>query len=485
MLSKTVIVTNKSVLFNKTLVWGTIILLSFIQLLFAFYRYPLAGSDAIAFLPAAINFANGDGLTNNVYHITRFLNGENQPPYFINYPPIFPLLFGYLLKITHNIYLNFALLHILLIVVFFWLIEKQFKITNSLSKTILLVFVLLAWSTQLNPGIGRPETLAELFLLGLLITFYRASGDLKFILSGILVTLTGFTHPIAGVYAACILLILISIQGFSAKDIIRLAAGSIFSLILLIIVYPYDFVELMNGIFKHASMVSSRSEFTFSKFLHYHFTYPEISFYFLIFLLFSCLIILNYREIFLTAKFRFLFLVTSILLVISVLYFTFQTIETSYNLYVLLPLMSVFILSRIHLSTPRSLIIVSCLIFMTSSAGFIRRVILFPIHLQEGVSYQQASKTIKNLDLKGKKIFVSTSLFPLFDSMRNLTDDVNDTTVQYLILQENYTGGKSPSTFNGFKKTPSSFSRKPVCIGTVRIASSIPGYQFMVYKRVF
>ncbi len=346
------------------------------------------------------------------------------------------------------------------------------------------MLVLIAWSTQLNPGIGRPEALAELFLLGLMITFYHSSGNLKYILLGILVTLTGFTHPVAGVYAACILLILISIQGFSVKDIIRLAVGSIFSLILIILFYPYDFVELMNGIIKHAALVNSRSGFSFSKFIHYHFTYPEISFYFLIFLFFSCLIILNYREIFLIAKFRFLFLVISILLVISLLYFTFQTIETSYNLYVLFPFMSAFILSRIHLSAPRSLIIVSAIIFMTSSAGFIRRVILFPIHLEDGVSHQQAKRTIKHLDLRSQKIFVSTSLFVLFDSLHTLTDNFNDTTVQYLVLQENYTAGKSPPAFKGFEKTYSSFSGKSVDLGMIRISNSIPGYQFSLYKRV-
>ena len=468
---------------NKILIWVTIGILSLIQILFAVHRYPLVGSDGIAFLPAAINFANGNELTNNVYSITRALNGQGAEPHFINYPPLFPLAFGYLLKCTQNIYLNFAFLHIVLMVVFFLFSEKQLNITKTTSKTILLILLIIAWNTQLNPGIGRPEAMAELGLLCLLVVYFTFPPRIKYYFAGLLVLLTGFIHPVAGIYAGLILFIFMSIHGFKLLDAIASGIGSFVGLLFVISIYPYDFYELITGIIRHAEMVRSRSEFTTSKFLHYHFTYPEISFYFFIFLLFVVFLLKTYRSTYNRAKYRIIFVVSTLLLLITLALFTFQTIETSYNLYVLFPLMAIFIMSQINSFSTRHVYILSSFLIISSSSGFIRRVVLFPVHIDQGLSFEQARGELENLKLQDGKVFVSTSLFMLFDSMTDLTDDINDSTVNYILLQQNYSGKQSPPHINNFKQIHSSFIDRPVFCGNLKIANSKPGYQFATYER--
>jgi hypothetical protein len=476
------VITN-SISRNKILIWVTIGILSLIQILFAVHRYPLVGSDGIAFLPAAINFANGNGLTNNLYSITRALNGQGAEAHFINYPPLFPLAFGCLLKYTHNIYLNFAFLHIVLMLVFFLFSEKQLKITKTTSKTIILILFIIAWNTQLNSGIGRPEAMAELGLLCLIVVYFTFPARIKYLFAGLLVLLTGFIHPVAGIYAGLILFIFMSIHGFKLLDAIALGIGSFVGLLFVIIIYPFDFYELMNGIVRHAEMIRSRSEFTATKFLHYHFTYPEISFYFFIFLLFVVYLLKSYRSIYNGAKYRITFIVSTLLLLLAITYFTFQTIETSYNLYVLFPLMAIFIMSKLNFSSPRYVYILSSILIISSSSGFIRRVALFPVHIDQGLSFEQARGELKNLKLNDGKVFVSTSLFMMFDSMTTLTDDINDSTVNYILLQQNYSGKKFPPQINNFRQIYSSFIDRPVFFSNFKISNSVPGYQFAVYAR--
>jgi hypothetical protein len=468
---------------SKVMVWLSIIILSLLQLVFSLYRYPLAGSDAIAFIPAAINFSNGDGLINNVYHITRMLNGKDAIPYFINYPPLFPMTFGYLLRFTKNIYLNFALLHIALMVVFFLFAEKKFQITKDIIKTSLLILFLFAWNTQLNPGGGRPEALAELGLLALLFIFFRAPGKIKYILSGLLIGLTGFTHPVAGIYAGLIFFLLISIRGFSLKDIIVSLLGGAIALLLVVMLYPYDFLVLIKGILDHAGMITSRSEFSIAKFIHYHFTYPEVSFYFFTFLLFLILVSGSYARLYHAAKHKMLFSFFALFFLITVFFFTFQTIETSYNLYVLFPLFGLFIISKTNIKRTKYLFIFASAFFIFSSSGFLRRAILFQAHLKQGILFEKAKEEMNYLNMSEDKIYVSTSLFLLFDSMSHLTDDPNDISVKYALLQQNYAGHNHLRSLHNFELVNEGFMSAPVFIGPIKIANSLPGYQFATYKR--
>jgi hypothetical protein len=456
--------------------------LSLLQLFFAVYRYPLFGSDGIAFLPAAINFANHKGLINEVYHITRLLNGTGIPIY-INYPPIFPIFFGWLFRITANIHVNYALVHIASMLLFVFLSNRLFDVFYSRKKSIILFLFLISWNTQLNPGIGRPESLAELFLLLLVISSVLYKNFISYLFSGILIVCIGFTHPVLGVYSCFLLLIYFALFGVRLRSLFLVIFGGLIGLFLVTLVYPYNFINLLDGILRHGKIVAGRSEFDLIKFIHYHFTNPELTFYFVVFLL-SIFSYLSFLKTFNLSKSKKVYILSLHILFLSVLfYFTFQTIETSYNLYVLFPLFGFLILSNPLLSVSTYKFCFILVVLSFSSLGFVRRLILFPIHLSQGYSYVKACDELSTLGKSNKKVFIPTSLFNLFNNMENLTDDINDPDVKYVIQQQNYSSSNRPPQISGFSFVNSNYVDSEVNIFGFKLASSPPGYQYALYKK--
>ena len=66
--------------------------------------------------------------------------------------------------------------------------------------------------------------------------------------------------------------------------------------------------------------------------------------------------------------------------------------------------------------------------------------------------------------------------------MDMLTDEI-DSTVQYLMVQQNYSGLHAPEEKSGFEIVDNTFIATPVKIAGYTIANSPPGYQYALYKR--
>jgi hypothetical protein len=461
----------------------TVLILSIIQVYFALFHYPLMGSDAIAFIPAAINFSNGDGLINNVYHLTRWLNGPNQVPHFINYPPVFPLFMGYLLKITGNIHINFALIHIVLMIIFSLFTYQINKKVITWRIAILLALMLFAWNTQLNPGIGRPEALAELWMLMLAYCLFLIRHQFKYFLIGILIALTVLTHPVGGIYSLLLTAIYFSFYSITRVDVVKISFGGLFGILAVLFIYPHKLLSLLNGISRTARIVNSRDNSSLNSFVHYHVTYPEITFYFLVFLLTIFLLFISIKSIYNRSINKYLFIATLSFFFMTVLYFTFQTMEASYNLYVLFPFFCLTILVFVLniTSLPKNIIIGG--IILTASLGFFRRLILFPVHVAQGVLYYDAKNKLDQIDFHSGKVFVETSMFTLFNAQANLTDDINDSSVHYLLVQQNFSQEKTPDSIPGFTLNQHTYNTGNVTLCGIKLASSIPGYSFALYER--
>jgi len=463
--------------------WTLFSLLIIFQLSFAIYRYPLIASDGIAFLPAAINYSQHKGLINEVYNITRLLNGNNTPALFINYPPFFPLVFGYLLRLTFNIHMNFAFVHIAQMALFVFLSIRLFNVFDSPRKTLLLFLFLLSWNTQLSPGTGRPESLGQLFFLALVFCSLVYKNSITFLLSGLLIVCIGFTHPVLGVYSCFLLLIYYVYINVKFKSLILVVVGAFAGLYLVVLVYPYKFSLLIEGILRHGEIVTGRSEFSVMKFINYHFTNPDITFYFLVFISASYCYYIVFKSSVISQPNKILLFFLHVVLISVILYFTFQTIEASYNLYVLFPLFGFLILSN-SLFLRSNLKFCTILIFLfLSSFGFVRRTILFPFHLTQGHSFKMAKSELSFLDKSNEKIFIPTSFYILFENMQNLTDDIDDPLLGYVIQQQNFSSVIQPARIAGFDLVHSTFYDSSVKILGLKLASSPPGYQYALYKK--
>ena len=73
--------------------------------------------------------------------------------------------------------------------------------------------------------------------------------------------------------------------------------------------------------------------------------------------------------------------------------------------------------------------------------------------------------------------------FVLFDDMKNLTDDINDKQIDYMVQQQNYSSLLTPAEFPEFHICKSSFIPNDVSFLGFKVASSPPGYQIVVYKK--
>lgn len=468
----------------KVSLFVLILLLSLSQIVFSVYMYPLIESDGIAFLPAAINFSHGRGLINDVYEITRLLNDNNLPAYYINYPPVFPILFGWLFRLTLNLHLNYAIVHIILMILFTFIIQKKYNVFSDKIKIIFLFLFLISWNTQLNPGVGRPEPIAQLFFLLFLIALHFSYSFFSALFSAFLVVLIGFTHPVLGIYSLLILAIFYSYNYFNYQKLLFSFLGFTIGLLLVIYLYPYEFTSLIAGIIRHGQLVVLRNTFSFAKFSYYHLLNPDYSFYFLIFLISIILyfkLIIIYHTIVNSKK---IFIVLNILLLVSIFYFTFQTIEASYNLYVLFPLFGLVIFNGIQTFKSQTRYILISFIFILSSIGYFRRVCLFPYFLLQGKSYLSAKSEVSFLSNNSYKIYVSTSMFILFNEMENLTDEINYPGIKYLLKQQNFTMQKKPKEIFGYKIIKSNFVSSDVKIFGFKIASSCPGYQYVLYEKI-
>jgi hypothetical protein len=475
----------KRVFANKklNLTLSVIFFVTIFQILFAVYRYPLLASDGIAFLPAAINYGNHNGLINEVYTITRLLNGNNTPALYINYPPIFPLLFGFLYRFTLNLHLIFAFVHILLILLFVFISNSLFNVLSSARKVLVLILFILAWNTQLSPGTARPESLGQLFFLLLVICSVLYRNKVTYFLSGLFVVCIGFTHPVLGVYSCFLLLIYYVYVTVNFKSLFLVIAGFIYGLYLVISVYPYNFKLLIDGILRHGEIVTGRSEFSIMKFINYHLTNPDITFYFLVFISSLCCYYFVFKCSVISQSNKILLFFLHVVLISVILYFTFQTIEASYNLYVLFPLFGFLILSNSRF-LKSNLKFYSILFFLfLSSFGFIRRIVLFPFHLTQGHSFKMAKSELYHLDISNKKIFIPTSFYILFENMQNLTDDIDDPLLGYVIQQQNFSSVNQPARIAGFDLVHSTFCDSSVKILGLKLASSPPGYQYALYKK--
>lgn len=468
---------------NLNLVLSVIIILSIFQILFAIYHYPLLASDGIAFLPAAINYGNNNGLINEVYNITRLLNGDSNAALYINYPPIFPLLFGLLYRLTLNIHLNFAFVHIFLMILFVFISNRLFNVLSDNRKILLLFLILLSWNTQLSPGTGRPESLGQLLFLLLVICSVLYKYKVTYFLSGLFIVCIGFTHPVLGVYSCFLLLIYYVYINVKFKSLILVIAGVFAGLFLVLLVYPYKFSLLREGILRHGQIVTGRSEFSIMKFIYYHFTNPDITCYFLVFIISLCCYYFVFKSCVISQSNKILVFFLHVVLISVILYFTFQTIEASYNLYVLFPLFGFLILSN-SLFLRSNLKFYTILFFLTLSCfGYVRRIILFPFHVIQGHSFTMAKSELSFLEKSNDKIFVPTSFYILFEKMQNLTDDIDDPLLGYVIQQQNFSSVNQPARIAGFDLVHSTFCDSSVKILGLKLASSPPGYQYALYKK--
>jgi hypothetical protein len=474
------------------LLFAVYILLTF---QFAFNGYPGFIQDSTCFLPAAYFINHFHQLINPLYHAGL----DPVQHRFLFYPPLFPYVIAWINssmpEFYNNMHVSQNIIDVLSMTVLFTVVVVYVRI-NKIKTTVILYLFFILWILGLFSfyGIqeGRPEVLCKFFISCFLLNNIYQSKSRHF-LNGLLVGLNLITSPVSTFYLMLITLGLLTYRKeFKLKPILQTLVGFGIVLTCFTIVYPYHVMELIRGLQKHSQnvIVNRFSTDSFKNFISFYITYAYIPF-----LIFNFLIAVIYVGYKILKKSDLITFGILVILTVTVSYFSFKDMPMNYNMIVLTPLFFFVIfvvitkvLDRNKTSLSSKILSVSlALLLIINSAGFIRKTMLFLATKNERVSYTDFRKEfIQVIDAtdKDKKVAITFSLWPYcLDQYKRITLNTTDTSIQYFMSQQLYSGFNEPQPQPGFKLIKNQFIIKRPKLGKIPLGNTYPWFQTAIYER--
>ncbi len=490
-------------IFLKTTIFTVLFVYLFLSFMFALKGYPGFVQDSVCFLPTAYFINHFHQLINPLYDA-----GIDPITHrFLFYPPLFPYTVAFITNLlpdfVNNIQVALTIIDSISIAVLLYTVYVYYKRTKIGLNVFFYVF-LIAWLLSLFSfyGItdGRPEILSRFFIACFLLNNVRQDKRFYNFTDGLIIGLNLITSPISTIYLMVIKLGLFFYNNnFKLKPVIQTITGFAIVITCFTFLYPYHISELIAGLQKHSkNVIVNRAESdAFGNFIRYYIANPYIPLFILNFLVPLC-----YVYYILIKKNKTICILLFALLTCIVSYFSFRNMGLVYNMLVLSPF-SFFLLFVIFtkilnkrslpLFLKNSTVMIILLLFL-NSAGITRKILLFYSTENDKVSYQDFRKDFikvcnaSNATNKNKKIVLTFSLWPYcLDKYKNITVWTTmitpDTSVQYIMVQQLYSGFSEPQPKPGFKVIKNSFITKHPKFGKLPLGNTYPGFQTAVYKR--
>ena len=136
--------------------------------------YPVPPPNSALFIPLAINFAAGNGLTDELSHVVSQINTERAggPRLATSYPPLYPVLMSILMPTANawGAFIAIAIIESLIVVLTAWLLWKVIRIGREREidwlDVLIVGFALFAViSPLLTFNSTRTELVFQLFSL--------------------------------------------------------------------------------------------------------------------------------------------------------------------------------------------------------------------------------------------------------------------------------------------------------------------------------
>ncbi len=469
------------------------VLLSF---LYALNGYPGFMQDSTCFLPTTYFINNYHQLINPLYDA-----GIDPIQHrFLFYPPLFPYTVAFIIRLLpnleNNILVALTLIDFFSIVLLFVSVYTFYK-KNKLKPTVFSWLFLVAWMLSLfsfyGVSEGRPEVLSKLFIACFLLNNvrYREKRFYNFF-DGLIIGLNLITSPISTFYLIVIKLGLYTYySNFKLKPILQAIAGFAVVMVVFTLFYPYHIGELIAGMSKHSqnAIFNRVDPDTIKKFVSVYIISPYVP----LSIGFFCMTICYVYYLLLKKK-KALTLALLIVLTGMISFFSFKDMFMNYNLLVLAPIyffLLFIIFSKINQKLftffNKTLFAILMMVLLINSVGFIRRTLLFFNSQDNKVSYSDYRKdfiNVYNKIDKNKKITITFSLWPYcLDKFKNITMSYTDTSVQYRMIQQLYSGQSEPQNQDGFKVIKNKFITKHPKVGNIPLGNTYPWFQTAIYKR--
>ena len=489
------------VLMNQRMLIGAVVLSSAVLLLFAYHCYPLPTPDAFAFLPATISFAAGKGLVNPLCSFTPFLVDDAGQPRYVQYPPLYNLLVGFLMwePTPRAASLVISILNVGSVVLTGLLLSHASRSypEGSTSRTWVCVGGIVGLTSLFVVfQNGRPEGLATLWVL-LGAWSIRSGSRFSWPLVGGLLGLLASTHLASAAISIAIISGYLSCGQSTKRQIVLLAAktGAFACLVFVTVLWlsPNSTRDTLVGIGYHARVAGSVTGWSWEHIASVWMSNPHLPAYGLLLVAISSSgFIAAYLYRHQICVHVFLWFSVFVGLVCSG-YLAFRAPQFGYNLYPFIPL-GIVMLVHVHgitvargrqFSAMVSTVGVVTLMSMGSIGG-VRHLLLFPRYYQEGMTLDEARSAFGHLvGSTQDPVGVSTALWMLTEDYGRLrvlhASDIGrsvDTSARYLIWQQGQLGRLEPPVIPGFRQILNHYRAGPIHLAGIKIANTVPGYQF-------
>ena len=415
----------------KILFYSLSIITAGVLILYGLNVFPVPGTDSIVFIPPALLFSKGYGLTNPLYYVTRFtdLTHTNRFNYYV---PFYSLLLGFLGKINpgiKTIFLFCALFSTANLLLYMRVITSFLKEKIRPWPQILLLLSVTYIATYLLPTVGRPENLTSL-LVFLVYILYRKRENYRPLVYNLFVII--LFSLILATQLICFyfcFLFFVTYELLNTKNVPRtIGVNAVRFLVVLagfcivLSLSPNGLVNTINGISIHVSYVFGRSDRSLSLFIHYWLLAPLNLGFVFIFILSTIYYI---KELYTRLKSvpllnSVLIVLTQAMVLLGFIQFILYGAPTVYNATeFILPITTYLVLNILFAAktgTNRCLFITTLITYVAGSLLFLRSIILFIDYKNDGKDYDHAKTLVSSLTKNYPGMFVTNSLWSLYDN---------------------------------------------------------------------
>jgi hypothetical protein len=445
------------------------------------WGFPLLTYDTQCFLPAAIEFKMGLGLTNHIYNP---INDELNR--FLYYPPGYPIIMSYLSfgDSWESVFLGIGVVSIVNLLLSLFVLSEIFHNFSKQLKWFDLA--LLAISViSFNPLNGsRPELLIQtIYWIWIAFNFTHNRTNVKVLLGLLLVMISFWVSVVGGLY----FLILFTLYLVYFDWVIHLKNWVVFLVVggflgVMVYAYPFSIELLIQGIIKHAKNVVVNRQIINSPFdfLRYYVFNLNGSFLVLLMIISVCF---GYSTLVKVQKNRGLLFTLLIALLFFVSYFGLGGFQMSYNVSVLYPFMIttlfyLYVQGRVKLLLFRSILLITGLPFLYYTEAFIS------CPAEKLISLESVKKTVVELKKPNTTFGLTSAYWPLIYESDNLKCcrlyDGKSLDYDYLLIQQYGSGLESPENIMGYKLVENGngfYKKNSTILGYPKF------YQFALYKR--
>jgi hypothetical protein len=460
--------------------------------------YPVPGGDAAVFMPAAVNFKAGRGLTNSLWEVHPDPTGQHR---YLEHPLLFQMIVSACMwkSETRNAFIVLAIFNALTLALYAaFLCTAKFarKLLASAAGFIVLASSMfaLAFLIFTDAG-GRPEALSTLILSLAIAVVIWLPQQCWPVLLGIAIGVAAAIHPTHGLFIACLVVMAFSLTATASQAVrkMMLAAAIALSLFwILLSLSPYPVEETLHAVSRHAALANAPDYRLSTLAAFYLKLAPWSGLYLLglsLVLVWCGLYFWHSAEDRMTRSTR---LAALFLTAFAFWFFSVRRPNASYYLTMLAPALAAGALYLFDLrsGTHNRRLAVPPLwplaaFFGVFSLCLARDIALFVDYRTDGVSFADAQKDFARLVRSTNQVIsVSESFWVLtdeFDRIRIV--ERNTASGELMVLQQTQRGSLFPPVISGYRLLSQRFISHPPKWFGLPIARTMPGYSFAIFAR--